>query len=945
MPATDRYQLLVESQTRGEAEVRRFSDALNKLADTVDRNNKKTASSAEASAKRVTQSTAAVRKDVELTGASIQRSLANPLESLGEKIVGGTSGLAKFAGAAVGATAALALTGAGLKSFVQQTSEAALEIRSLSQSTGLTIAQADKLRAAANLTGFDIRNLKEASLDLSVALNDAGGQGEQTRGLLRQLGVQAVTAAGDARPLGTVLIETFEALSKIDDVTKRVNLSRVLGGEDAAKNVQPLLVGFREANRVAEQLGFGTRDNLLKALEESNRELRKFDLQWEIVKGKLAEKIAPLVVPFALRFIGLANGDTSKLPGAAFQPAAQAAQDQVVSRMFPTIGTESLNPFRPQVPAGALTPYGDPATGQRLAEQFRRGLAGSEDGIKLRLDEIGKQRTELRQKLSSGALAPATFKELETRLANLAAEEFRLQGRLKQIDAARAGAELRIDSSTLVPVNTGSTVSVQRSPSLLRRGENPDAVASGARSFFVADPAAIAAANQDNGQFAARAQGEAAAAAAARQRSVQFVQQELQFQVAKVELLTGPGGEAAAVERIAALKRAALEQELQSGAEIFDLRERQLAIEEERELRLLDLQRRRRDEARSLASDLVGSLQAGRPGDFFRNQRDRLINQVGTNALEGVTTRALGALGQFGASTGLGGLLRGTILDPSNATPVDRNTAATDRNTAAIERMTTGGAIGGLTGSGGGLSGMLGLFGSDTRGITGTGPIIAPNGIPTAGTGRLANFSTGAALIPQAGLFSGFSGADRSIQMGPGFATTASSVGMTTRGGRAGNIIGSAAVLGTATLGAIDGFRRGGASGNLQGISSVLSAAALIPGPQQPFVAAGALIAGFVSSILPDPKAKRDREIDSLLNSSIYGESAPMTFSVDARGRAFDQNKRGDFRSMAPIQININALDSRSVIDHRDSIADAVRIAAYEGHGVGRAMREVVLGV
>lgn len=942
MPATDRYQLLVESQTRGEADVRRFSDTLNKLADVVDRSNKRTATSAEAGAKRVTQANATVRKDIELTGASIQRSLANPLEAISEKLVGGSSGLAKFAGAAAGITAAVALTGAGLKTFVQSVSETALEIRSLSQSTGLTIGQADKLRAAANLTGFDIRNLKEAALDLSVALKDSGGQGEQTRQLLRQLGVQAVTAAGDARPLGDVLLETFNALSKVEDVSKRVNLSRVLGGEDAAKNVQPLLVGFREANRVAEELGFGTRDNLLKALEDSNRELRKFDAQWEIVKGKLAETIAPLVVPFALRFIGLANGDTSQLPGAAFQAPAQAAQDQVLRNMFPTIGTESLNPFRPQVPAGALTPYGSPAAGQQLAEQFRRGLAGSEDGIKTRLDEIGKQRTELRQKLASGALAPATFKELEGKLANLASEEFRLQARIKQIEAARAGAELRIDSSTLVPVNTGATVNVQRSPSLLRRGENPDAIASGARSFFVADSTAIAAANQDSGQAQARARGEEAAAAAGRQRAVQFVQQELQFQVAKIELLTGPGGELAAIEKIAALKRAALEQELQSGAEIFDLRERQLAIEEERELRLLELQRRRRDEARGLASDLVGSLQAGRPGDFFRNQRDRLFNQVGTNALEGVTTRALGALGQFGASTGLGGLLRGTILDPANATPVDRNTAATDRNTAAIERMTTGKTLGGIPGvGGGGISGMLGVFGSDTNGLTGAGPFS----LPTAGTGRLANFSNGVAMVPQAGLFSGFSGADRSIQMGPGFATTASSVGMTTKGGRAGNIIGSAAVLGTATLGAIDGFRRGGASGNLQGIGSILGAASLIPGPQQPFVAAGALIAGFVSSILPDPKAKRDRQIDQMLNSSIYEATAPTTFTMDQLGRGFDSNKRGDYRAMGNIQVNINALDSRSVVDNRESIADAVQLAMLEGHSVNRAAREVVLGI
>jgi hypothetical protein len=942
MPAIDRYQLLVESQTRGEAEVRRFSDALNKLADTVDRNNKKTASSAEASGKRVSQATAAVRKDVELTGASIQRSLTNPLEALSDKIVGGSSGLAKFAGAAAGITAAVALTGAGLKTFLQGVSETALEIRSLSQSTGLTISQADKLRAAANLTGFDIRNLKEAALDLSVALKDSGGQGGQTRDLLRQLGVQAVTAAGDARPLGDVLLETFEALSKIDDVTKRVNLSRVLGGEDAAKNVQPLLVGLREANRVAEQLGFGTRDNLLKALDESYRQLLKFDAQWEILKGKLAEKIAPIVIPFITRVVDTVSGDFRQglfFPGTqraadygqAFRQTAAAAQTGVDGAGI--LDGErvdvrgSLGRLAPAVPSA----ISDFSSATAMAARFRAGLSGNDDGIKLRIDEIGKQRAELVQKLSSGALAPATFKELEGKLANLAAEEFRLHGRIKQIEAARAGAELRIDSSTLVPLNTGSTVSVQRFPSLLRRGENPDAIASGARSFFVADSAAIAAANQDTGQFAARAQGEAAAAAASRERAVQFVQQELQFQLAKIELLSGPGGELATVERIAALKRAALEQELQSGAEIVDLRERQLAIEEERVLRLLELQRRRRDEARGLASDLVGSLQAGRPGDFFRNQRDRLINQVGTNALEGVTNRALGALGQFGASTGLGGLLRGTILDPANATPVDRNTAATDRNTAALERMTTGGAIGGLTG-GGGVGGVL------SGALSGLG---IPGGV-FQGTSRnptIFSAAPGGGMTPVPG-FIGL-GQDDTGQVAPFSGPPAISKGL--RG------VGIAGAAAGGVLGVLSGIRQGGARGAIDATGSAAGAASTIlalsgvTGPAAPILAGVALGAMFLKGALPDPKQERDRRLNALISDSIFTEAAPTTYTMDARGRAFDQNKRGDYRSIPPIQVTINALDSRSFLDNRESIADAVRLAAYEGHGIGRAMREVVL--
>lgn len=936
MGARERYQIIVESQTRGEVDVRRFSDTLNKLADVVDRSNKRTASSTEVSARKVAAATQSARKEIEQTGFSIQRSLSSPLDTVSSKLLGGASGLSKFAGAAAGITTAIALTGAGLKTFVQGVSETAFEIKSLSQSTGLTISQADKLRAAANLTGFDIRNLQEAALDLSVALKDSGGQGDQTRQLLQQLGVAATTAAGDARPLGPVLLETFEALSKIDDVTKRVNLSRVLGGEDAAKRVQPLLAQFQEVNRVAADLGYGTRDNLLKALEESNLELRKFDAQWEIIKGKLAAAIAPIVVPISVRLIGLASGDLKQLPGAAFQDPGKRAQQEVIANMFPTIGGESLDRFAPKVPAGALTPYGDPAEGRRLADRFRSGQSATEDGMKFRLDAIGKQRDELRQKLSSGSLAPAAFRTLDGQLAALSAEEVQIRRRMKQIEAARAGAEITIESSSLVNLNTGATIRGPRTPSLLRRGENPNTLI-GAGSGFATSEAAIAAANPDNGQMQARAQFQATVDQQSRQRTVQLIGQELQFQIQKVELLTGPGGEMAAVEKIAQLRRAALEQEMQSGAEIFDLRERQLAIEEERELRLVEIQRRRREETRALTSELVGSLQAGRPGDFLRQQGSRFVNQLGTNALEGVVSRAQGALGQFGASTGLGPLLAGTILDPANATPVDKNTAATERNTAALERA-TGGRVPGA--AGGGISGLLGLFGSDTNGITGRGPI-------TAGGGRLAQFFAGASLVPQTGLFGGLSGTDRSIELAPGVATTASAAGLLSKSGRAGNIVGRAGVLAASTLGAIDGFKRGGVGGNLQGIGSVLGGLSVIPGPQQPFIAAGALIAGFVASVLPNPKVQRAKQINSMLDAAYYGEAEPTTYNVDQYGRGYDTNRRGDIRSMGSVAIYISAVDGPSVErllqNNRSAVADVVGMAMLEGHPINRAAREVVL--
>ena len=91
--------------------------------------------------------------------------------------------------------------------------------------------------------------------------------------------------------------------------------------------------------------------------------------------------------------------------------------------------------------------------------------------------------------------------------------------------------------------------------------------------------------------------------------------------------------------------------------------------------------------------------------------------------------------------------------------------------------------------------------------------------------------------------------------------------------------------------------------------------------------------------ILGDPKKKRDAQINQRLTDAYYDEADPMSYSMDRLGRSYDTNKLGGLRE---ITVNISALDSRSIVDSRESIADALRMAIYEGHGINRAMQEAV---
>lgn len=989
--ATPRFQLIVEAVTRGEAELARLTGVVNKLTADIERGNA-----------RVAVSNNKLATEVQTTGASIRQALSNPLDAVIGKLSAGAGGMALFAGAAAGLTVGIGAAGLGLKSFVQEASEAAFEIRELSASTGLTIGAADKLRAVAKLAGFDIRNLQEASLDLSQALKDTSGQGETSRQLLRQLGIAAFDATGKTRPLGDVFTDVFDKLSKVSDLTERVNLSRVLGGEDAAKKSQILISQYAELNQKAADLGFGTRDGLLKSLEDSNKQLRALDLQWEILKANLAEKIAPIIIPVLLNVTKALSGDVQPLLssplGTVISPIGSLLSQPLFQnpgrRIRPGEGLSGLYPLADRLLPKQPSNIPDFSTAQILGHEFRAGRAGGEDSLRSGLEQAAKDRAQLRLKLESGDVAPGDSAGLLAELAKVNAKAIELELTLKRIQERRSAIEglpaqvLTARRSVLKPleaieqeradlrskVGPGSDKSVdtifdfKRSDEIQKifkatQSKAAQALGDTAKEAFnglddylsfrnkvFSDgiDAAIKIGEKSQSQdlrmldilrssaadrLTRRAGGEVAAFNAGlspfdERKGIAF---EFQTRKTLADTIFNEAVRLAAFEKDAGEKGIALEQARAAFAKESD------EAEIERRTRLLGLDRQRKDEARGLASDFVGSLQSGDPGSFFKQQGKRLVNQIGTNALQGTFTRLQSTLGGIGAASGFGGLLKGTLFDPQNAKPIDRVATATERTAAAAETtaaVLTGRSVGGVS-----LPGAAGLPGFDA--IRALGPL---GGFTSGFSTKLGQVGAGASSVLAAGgLFAGLRSS--SIQTGPGTATTAAGLGLNSSTSRAANVAGSTAFVAGAGISAFRDFRRGGAGNILSGTATVLgTAAALDPEPiSKAVLAIAAASAAIIGSMLPDPKQTRDKRINELLNSSMFEESAPTQFNMDRFGRGFDQNKRGQYRDMPPIQINISTMDARSFSDNRELIADAVRMSIYEGHGINRAMQEAVL--
>ena len=918
MGATDRFQLLLETATRGEAELRRFEQSINRLADVAERSQNRTASSYERTSKRASDALKKTGDDARQFGQRIQDFISRPLSSAGNALqefaAGGGKTTAVLGGIALGVAGA----STAIFSFVQASAQGAREISNFADSTGFTLNQMDRFRAVAKLSNFELTNLNQAAVDLSLALRDTGGQGERTRTSLRELGISFSDSTGKVRPLNAILLETIDAVSKIDETSQRVRLSTVLGGEDAAARIQSLLKNYQAMNKVAGELGFGTRENVIKPLNEAATETAKLGLQFDILRDKLSVPFT-FVLKQVNEFLASPN-QAARDPRGFFGvpdsevPTFNSADPLSLSRADILRRPPTTPGFFPSTIDAALGRIRANAAGGAAAFQRFSSGAGGEQSIQFRLARIQQERASLLNTLGQGTLGEASFNSTLSGINRLTEEERSLQKALERLEAARAGAQITVQAGDL-------SLRPRGVPSLFRRAEaSRIAQAGGVSGNFQTSEAAIAAANP------ARAEANAGFGALLlrqdaeqRERILGITQQELNFQTRKLELLAGPGGERAAIEEIAKLKLAALEEEAARSTENFNIRDRQNQIEQERVLALLELDRRRKQEGREAIGrtfDALISRGAGGLGALVRSVGLSQVRTIAQNAGEGLSNAGGGFLGRIGQASGLGRFLGGTLFDPANAqntlkTSTDQNTVATQQNTAALlgVRSTVSG------GGAGALSTIAGL-------IPGFSPSLD----------RASNAAAGTRNLNTAGLISGLplNTSNKNFSLGQG--------------------VGIAGAGLAGALGAINGFKAGGAQGILTGTGAIAGAAASIvalsgsTGPAAPILAGIGLALAATAALIGDPKKNRDKALDRLVSNAAFSETTPLDFALSTSGSGFDYNKRGDIRA-TPIMLTINALDARSILERGEDIANAVQGAMISGHAINRTAQEVVLSV
>lgn len=846
--------------------------------------------------------------------SNVKGAIQNPFNAAGEAVEGMLLKLGPTGAIAIGAAAGLGIAAKAAFDLSAATGSLAEEHLNLSERTGLSVKEVGTFSGAAQIAGVNIGAIVASMRTFSQALSENSAEGKKGKQALQELGVEALDVQGHIRPMGDLWLDIADAISKIENPAERARLAMALFGRGGLE-LMPLLRGnFRELTKEVEALGYAFTEDGAKKAAAYDDALGKLELKWQSLKRALGEKIIGII---DITFPSLLNGDAPArdpitgrpLGGESYDRKSRTNSDElsgvVIANLRKRGGTFTQQDYRDELERvrseEAYRKYDGPRSesrserarsvrdlteGGNLLSGLERSYSGSEAGRQGRLGEVNAEIDKLRSSLlarDGKGLASEVGPQIE-KLKKLEAERDAIQRNIegqKQYSSAVQEAQQFVEQATNAHL-TGIAKIIRERDRLtgqLRGGDPLTGQVNAAAAGQVADEVK-------------RIQGEARKALSETEKTADADRTRRMEWSAKAfgeAMRKEMGGDSEAIRALEkSLNDVDREQKQAEREREHAERERQQA-EKQHEREMLQLRKEREQIARNEASDLYRSLRSGQGfGGYMAGKAEQFGEQVFTNATAPIFER-MGD--QLAGSLGGSELLKGTIFG-SRSTPVDKNTDATEKNTKATERLEktlsrTGGAAAGASGSGysGDLTSDLLTFGSDVTGITGQ------SGKSTARMGRLDS-----AIFSAAGM-----------------------------------------------LGVYQGLAQGGGRGISNAISSGLSTAAAIPGPQQPFMMAGALIAGFVGNLFGDPKVERAQKMDAFLAASRYQAPTAINRVTDMAGNAIHYDYAGNARTSAPtIVVQVQALDSQSFLDRSGDIADAVAAAMGDGHKIATVVQRTV---
>jgi len=840
MPGSDRFSLEINAKTSGQAEIDSLNASFAKFAE------------------------------------SVKNSIQDPLAAAG----GAVESLLKTFGpagtAVVAAAGAFVAFGKAAYDAAKSLGEYGLQLENASVRLGLSISQVIGFSYAAKLAGTDISAFETGVRRLSQGLSENNALGAQARQALSDLGIAARYTDGSLRPMNDIFIDISHGLNAIKEPAERDAAAIAIFGRSGLE-LLPAMLKLEEGIKRAKELGLAPSAADIAQMEAYHKEITQLGAEWDKLVRDYATKPLALVVKYVLH--GPSGEEHWTFPtadGTWLGGAFQASRMEPVGPPAP-IGMKAGGGFAAMETVAA-------ARGASVLKAVIASRTGSKEGYQQLLKTAEKTANEAWDALN----ASAGLGEKQVRALAKAWDEAHEKVLHYKAEVAGGFWEYKEEPAkfpkTFPSLFGPAGPSADIASALAGRAGKPY-FGGGGFTVNTGDidkanagvTAAVAAMNSAYG---------AELVAKAKLVMVDLPAQALAHQERMVQLLSGPGGEIAAIQKIYELRLAGAKGEL-------DIQD---AINKRQE-ELYALHKQQVEQYVSLVQGATNALLSGGGGmgSFLKGQGMGLLSTISGNLARKVFEDLSKShmLPHATEGTTFGRLLAGTPFgaDPLKAA-TDANTFATAQNTAAIRSMTFGG---GGSAAGGGAWGLLAGLHQWHKGDTigaGGGGIDIINGVETPW-----------------GSEAGGGGLSMAAYLG----------------------IGAAAVGGG--LGVYSGLKAGGARGGMTASGSALGAAGAImiaagmTGPAAPILLGAGMALGIITSLLGDPKQARSAEEQRRLDRARYLPQLAINQMLDQGGSNVDLNFRGAYRSGAPVIIvnqSFQMLDGRQIIDRHLEIGAAV---------------------
>ena len=230
------------------------------------------------------------------------KAVGDKMKQTGQKIEEAGKKLAGVSGAA-------AAIGGGLLKLGYDAAKSADELSTLSQQTGISTDELQKMQYAADLVDVSVEDITGALRKMKTKMDPANET-------FQKLGISVTNADGSLRDATDVFYDSLSALSKIQNETERDQVAMELFGKSAdslAGIIDDGGAALQQFGQEAENLGLILDEDTISALNDTNDEIDKTKQNIQKTLGVIGSQVASVVSPLLEKISGLIGKVTEKL--------------------------------------------------------------------------------------------------------------------------------------------------------------------------------------------------------------------------------------------------------------------------------------------------------------------------------------------------------------------------------------------------------------------------------------------------------------------------------------------------------------------------------------------------------------------------------------------------------------------------------------------------------